>query len=308
MPNQPAQGSQTNAPVVQHNAPNDDRSAHAKRRGDTSSDISLEELVRKEVSKALANLGGQQPASLSQIEVSDEDPPRLELAVPISSQSNVVPSGSTQGPPANTGRASVTQQAEVYVNMSSQDGLERAVSSMLSNARGTMDNNVLYSAKFDLPLGSTILGKVKGKIIAGEYINLYILLDPQYNEDVDLSLGINSDGSRGQSIKLNSSKQKVVNNIHTWTTAMHIYSSIYLPFHTKEIGALMQYIEFIKKMSVYPGFGWRHYDEVFRRARQFDYREWDDVLINQYFAAVSGPKPTNRFGSEFHKNKYEILP
>ena len=89
---------------------------------------------------------------------------------------------------------------------------------------------------------------------------------------------------------------------------MHIYASIYLPFHTQEIATLMQYIEFIRKMAMYPRFEWRHYDEVFRRAREFDFRKWDDVLINQYFSAISGSKPVNRGVSEFRFGSQSTKP
>ena len=189
---------------------------------------------------------------------------------------------------------------QVDVNMSSQHGLEQAVHAMLSNT-GTVNSNVIASAKFDLPLGSIIPAKVKGSIIAGEYVNLVTLVDPQYREEYDLSIGVSSDGSKGHSLKLNPPKAKSINNINIWTTAMHIYASIYLPFHTDEIGPLMQYIEFIRKMAFHPGFGWRHYDEVFRRARQFDFRKWDDVLINQYFAAVSTSKPNAQGTPDFRQ-------
>ena len=46
--------------------------------------------------------------------------------------------------------------------------------------------------------------KIKGKIIACEYINLHSLVDPQYNEDIVL---LNSDSSRGHSLKLNQPKK-----------------------------------------------------------------------------------------------------
>ena len=248
-----------------------------KRRATTSNDIPIAELVRKEVAKAIASMGSQNVVQGHSAEV--DTPPILE--------------------PETT--HTTPEAPQVDVNMSSQHGLEQAVHSMLNNT-GTVNSNVIASAKFDLPLGSIIPAKVKGSIIAGEYVNLVTLVDPHYKEEFDLSIGVNSDGSKGHSLKLTPPKTKSINNINIWTTAMHTYASIYLPFHTDEIGPLMQYIEFIRKMALHPGFGWRHYDEVFRRARQFDFRKWDNVLINQYFSAVSASKPIAHGNSDFRQN------
>ena len=186
-------------------------------------------------------------------------------------------------PEAQTGQLSTTA-------LGNQGAMEHAVRSMLGNT-GTSNFNVVNTAKFDLPLGVALPEKLKNKIVSGEYIDLYLLVNPSMNEDTELNTGLDS---QHPSSKINNQRSKLIQNIQSWTTAMHVYAAIYLPAHLNEVAALLQYIEFIRKMSKYGGFGWRDYDEVFRRSRQYDQINWDTPLINQYIAAISNT-PNSRF-------------
>ena len=206
---------------------------------------------------------------------------------------------SNLGPSPNESHRSVNPQSGPHA-------LEHAVASLL-NTPGERDISLINTMRFDLPLDSSISDKVKKQIISREYIDLGCLLSPELENDTNFNVSIGDDGP---SIVLNSTrKAKPILNINGWTSAMHIYGSIYLKAHPNEVSPFFQYIEFVIKMARKIGFYWKQYDEAFRRARQHDFLPWGTVLVNQYMscfaASVTGntsrQNPRSDNGS-FRKN------
>ena len=169
--------------------------------------------------------------------------------------------------------------------------LEQAVSNLL-NETGEPNRGLLSNMKFDLPLDSTVSDKIKKQIIAREYIELGCLLSSDMENDMKLNVRVDDNGP---AIVLNNvRKTKPIYNVNTWTSAMHIYGSIYLKAFPHEIGPFFQYLEFISKMAK-KGFFWTQYDEAFRRARQHENISWGTILVNQYMSCFAASLSGNAF-------------
>ena len=186
----------------------------------------------------------------------------------------------------------------------SSSALEQAVAAILDDS-GERNIPLVDTMKFDLPLDSTVSDKIKKQIISREFVDLGCLLAPEFENDMKLNVSM---GNNGPSLVLNNvRKAKPIYNINAWTSAMHIYGSIYLRAYPEEVGPFLQYLEFIAKMAKKVGGYWKQYDEAFRRARQFKSISWETVLVNQYmscFAAAmhgNGPRQNGK-ESQFNQN------
>lgn len=82
---------------------------------------------------------------------------------------------------------------------------------------------------------------------------------------------------------------------------MMTYGAVYLNTNPSQAPKFLKYVEFIRAMQCNnSGWGWKTYDEVYRCARVSMKLDWDQPLINQYFAAISGP--SKQYGKAFRRN------
>ncbi len=243
----------------------------SKRRKRTS----MAELVRVEVAKAISDINAGQNKTTPVLPRADDRQPEHTQDWATVNNSNA----------ANFHLPTITQSTANSPVVAPLNSLEQSVQAILAPDQGRISSSVNDITNFDLPLGSNLSDRVRSKIIAGEYIDLSSLLNPFFNDEiVGLNIGLNGQqGSSSPFIKVNN-RPRSIESIHTWTSAMLIYASVYLPHHTSEIGPLHQYIEFIRKMANH-GHGWRFYDEAFRRAKSTQSLKWNVPLINQYIAA-----------------------
>ena len=140
-----------------------------------------------------------------------------------------------------------------------------------------------FLAEEQIPLGANIPIKVKQKIIKGEYVDLYSIINPG-NEGRSIAV----DNLSGQpTVRFTQAPSKRISHIEQWTRAMHIFGAIYLPSATAEIPAFFKYLEFIRNLARSTQSNtWIDYDEAFRRSREHCKRAWDSPLIIKYMHAL----------------------
>ena len=119
--------------------------------------------------------------------------------------------------------------------------LQDAVGTVLQINQGELTrNNISNDVIFDLPLGALLPEKVKSKIVAGEYIDLSVLIFPS-SDNYTIEVEPNSKAT----IALSNPDKKNISNIAIWTSAMLVYGAVYLPNHVSEIAAFFKYVDFV---------------------------------------------------------------
>ena len=132
-------------------------------------------------------------------------------------------------------------------------------------------------------LSRNVLVNLKQKIIAGEYIDLALLL---INSQASLSDNHTVIVSYGELLIGPKQQHKKIVNIETWTDAFLIFTSIYCTAHPLKFQGLLKYILCIRLGAKRCSGGWKAYDEQFRlRMAQDPSSSWaviDTVMVNIY--------------------------
>ena len=170
--------------------PDQEEERPVKRRKRTS----MAELVRTEVAKAFENMNASQQLSTR---ASPTGP--VAAAGPTESVRVAPPSLSNANTsacrPVETAASVLSTNASVVAPIPSSpslNSLERSVQAMLAPDQGMISTSVSNITNFDLPLGSNLSEKLRSKVIAGEYVDLFTILNPSLNEEImGLNIGFN---------------------------------------------------------------------------------------------------------------------
>ena len=153
---------------------------------------------------------------------------------------------------------------------------------------------------------------VRGKVWAGEYVEMSSLLPGFRSSKPNLTLGLHLKGDNGLSVVCVSPKAKPeIKNFPQGVKAFHIYMSLYLsqPIHYHEGPALLKYIDTISYLSERGG-NWLTYDETFRALRSVEGWGWGwDTTVSELWlrAAQTGiPKVSPANGGTPFQNKGAI--
>ena len=152
-----------------------------------------------------------------------------------------------------------------------------------------------------LPSLGTQLAPVnlKQKIIAGEYIDLALLL---INSRASLSDKHTVIVSYGELLIEPKQQHKKIVNIETWTDAFLIFTSIYCTAHPLKFQDLLRYIHCIRLGSKRCSGGWKAYDEQFRvRMTQDPSSSW--AVIDPELWLIYMQNPPSAYGNNFSTNQ-----
>jgi hypothetical protein len=156
---------------------------------------------------------------------------------------------------------------------------EHAVAVPVTSTTGTTDEEapqILLSAKFKL--AANVSQAIQAKIISSAYVDLALLLENTYtNSNAQNTVYINENG---QLVTKEAAKPTgKIDNIHKWTDAFIIYSSIYTSVHIQSVQGLYKYMRDVRLGAARNGgLGWKSYDEQFRIRRSLDPSiPWENV-------------------------------
>ena len=138
---------------------------------------------------------------------------------------------------------------------------------------------------------------LKQKIIAGEYIDLALLL---INSQASLSDKHTVIVSHGELLIEPKQQHKKIVNIETWTDAFLIFTSIYCTAHPLKFQDLLKYIHCIRLGSKRCSGGWKAYDEQcrLRMAQDPNSSSAIQVMVNIYMQ-----NPPSAYGNNFSTNQ-----
>ena len=151
---------------------------------------------------------------------------------------------------------------------------------------------------------------VRGKVWAGEYVEMSSLLPGFRSSEPNFTLGVQQQGDNGPSVVCVGPKAKPdIKNFQQWMKAFHIYMSLYLsqPIHYHEGPALLKYIDTISDLSERGG-NWLTYDETFRALRSLEGWGWDTTVSELWLRAAQtgSPKVSPAYGGTPFQNKGAI--
>lgn len=145
-------------------------------------------------------------------------------------------------------------------------------------------NNAIISVNDEL--GMHVAHATKQKIMKGEFVELYSLLDRHQVNDQENKIVLNN----GQ-LSFKPVNQNKIFDIQTWLDAFFIYMSIYLVAHPDQAQKMLKYMANVKTAaSRSHGFGWREYDRQFRikKARN-DCIPWNQIDQELWLLYINSP-------------------
>ncbi|XP_070179097.1 uncharacterized protein [Littorina saxatilis] len=137
-------------------------------------------------------------------------------------------------------------------------------------------------------LSITVAHDVRRKIVEGKSIDLAILLAKSFmdrQEDRQTVAYVLDDQGRLMQISLQrlvpkeEKRGKGEMSLEQWTSAFHIYMSVYLVAHPECLQDMLAYAELIRGAARdFPGNGWLLYDQQFRTVKEADpTRPWGNI-------------------------------
>ena len=111
-------------------------------------------------------------------------------------------------------------------------------------------------------LAKNVSQNLKQKIVAGEFIDLALLLTNSSASDLNNSQKISF--IQGELVIQPKQTQHKFTTIETWTDSFIIYMSIYCSVHIEKFPEILKYLHVINLRAKMSSFGWKSYDEQFR--------------------------------------------
>lgn len=143
-------------------------------------------------------------------------------------------------------------------------------------------------------IGDNVSNSIKTKIMAGEYIDLAILLtnsNATNMQDQQKIAFVN-----GELILQPKQNTPKITTIENWTDAFIIFMNIYCSIHVEKFPQLLKYLYTIRLGAKRSAFGWKSYDEQFRlRLATNPTLSWaniDQELWLLYMHGNGGNQPT----------------
>jgi hypothetical protein len=111
-------------------------------------------------------------------------------------------------------------------------------------------------------LAKNVSQNLKQKIVAGEFIDLALLLTNSSASDLNNSKKMSF--IQGELVIQPKQTQHKFTTIETWTDSFIIYMSMYCSVHIGKFPEILKYLHVIKLRAKMSSFGWKSYDEQFR--------------------------------------------
>ena len=142
------------------------------------------------------------------------------------------------------------------------------------------DTQTLFSSctSTALPLDAQIPDVLRAKIMAGDYIDLSLLLKPSLIQPQEFALSIDRGASQPTVCVFPARPKDVVLSIDQWGRAFQLYMSVYLlqPANLPCAVKMLKYMEVVRGLADAGG-DWRSYDAAFRTLRGRCGWAWDSI-------------------------------
>ena len=134
---------------------------------------------------------------------------------------------------------------------------------------------------------------LRDQICQGKFVDLGKLLKKSFLDTAEEQKSIFTLDSKGQLSHKPASKTKADLSISEWTSAMHVYMSVYLQQHPDKLQDMLAYVELIRgAASDHQGKKWLLYDQEFRSRMQADpSRPWGIIDNQIWLPSLSSPQP-----------------
>ena len=123
------------------------------------------------------------------------------------------------------------------------------------------------------PIYAQVPLKIRQKIWAGEFIDFGLLLN---KDERNMRLGtFNNGGDDTPQLVWRQLKQRPL-SVNEWTDAFHIFMAITLVKEPSQAASMLKYSSLVRNIAVEGG-DWHWYDEIFRRTKESEGLQWDEV-------------------------------
>ncbi len=148
------------------------------------------------------------------------------------------------------------------------------------------------------PLGVYLSQATREKIMKGQYVNMYYMLDRQGEKEAGEGTSYHQAHVGSDSkLLLKEVRPKQIRNINEWTSAFHVYMYVYLQAHPSRALELLKYCENIRFAARAGGDSWIRYDHEFRlRMGAAPTRCWGSVDTELWCLLI---RPTGRPGQSY---------
>lgn len=150
-------------------------------------------------------------------------------------------------------------------------------------------------------VSATVPQNLKEKIIRGDYIELFTLLNNSHSHGVQ-KLVLSNKGEIV--VQSNQNSQKLL-SIDQWTTAFIIFTSIFCSVHSHRFQELLKYMYVVRQGASRSTLGWITYDEQYRLRKSINpSSSWADVDMELWLLYMNGNSSTYFFNSQ-HATKFQ---
>ena len=172
--------------------------------------------------------------------------------------------------------------------------------SSLANQSGNINFHIPFQCnKASDDLSRNVPVNLKQKIIAGEYIDLALLL---INSQASVSDTHTVIVSHDELLIEPKQQHKKIVNIETWTDAFLIFTSIYCTAHSLKLQDLLKYIHCIRLGSKRCSGGCKVYDEQFRLRMTQDPSS-SCAVVDPELWLIYMQNPPSAYGNNFSTNQ-----
>ena len=212
--------------------------------------------------------------------------------------------------------ASISTRAQYTADPRSQSNgtLQQGTNLEFSgDSRGLMGMGVVHESQmptftpsFTDPISAHIPLKIKEKIWAGEYIDLYVLLKSVRELTTDSQLSGDLSIKGGQ-LTVTQPKIAAISNIHVWTSAFMIFMGVMLEKWPNKGQEYLKYMFNVRlAASRGSGTGWAVYDEQYRlRKARYPHTPWGDIDMELWLLHFSNPAKYAHFDNTNVSQKLE---
>ena len=137
----------------------------------------------------------------------------------------------------------------------------------------------------------TVSSDLRDKILGGKFVDLSLLLAKSFQEKPEEKSVILVQDKKGRLVSKDERQSQPVLSISQWTSAFHVYMSVYLEGHPEALQGMLAYAELIRGAARdHEGRGWAKYDQRFRSHREADpTRPWGMIDSQLWLTLFTKP-------------------
>ena len=128
-------------------------------------------------------------------------------------------------------------------------------------------------------LSITVPTDVRDKIVTGKFVDFSLLLSKTFGKRPEDEQLCYVPDELGRLVARHERRNKADLTLNQWTSAYHVYMSVYLKAHPEDLQDMLAYCELVRNAARdNPGTAWAQYDQMFRSRKEADpLRPWGMV-------------------------------